>query len=206
MNNDDIYREIFSSELSKKEKKRLSIIEATIDCLDEGGLPNFSFNSIGKKLNIERSLVAHYFPKKEELLLATVMYVYAQGQRITVKNVEKKKTPLGKVLAIYDSAQEWLESDSRFPSIVTIFYSLTTVDPKFMAIHEEIQSSGLERLTMLLDLYLTSEGVDKSNLKIIAQSVHSLMLGMTLKAYTTKNNPQRSLRKVLKATIEELTS
>jgi len=204
MDKTQLFRQIQPSGLSNKEKRRLEIIEAAIDVLADEGLNKLTFNAVGQRLGIERASVAYHFPKKEVLLAQVIRYVYLIGQQITADRSKAAKNTEAQLLSIYDSAQYWLGSDKRFPSIVTLFYYLTTTSPQFKELHSEIQKQGLNRIEQILTKHFLKKNIKTSIVKTKALSLHSLMLGMTLKKYTTHDKSSTKSKAILTKTIREM--
>lgn len=75
---------------SKTVERRAEILEHLIHLLDKEGLEGVTFAKISNRMGVNKSLVAHYFESKEEMMVALADYIidrYRQTYKRLFKNV-----------------------------------------------------------------------------------------------------------------------
>ena len=55
--------------ISKTEKSKQQIIDASVECINEGGIKNLSFRNVAQKIDIAIALINYHFKTKENLIL-----------------------------------------------------------------------------------------------------------------------------------------
>jgi len=87
------------------EQRRREIVAAAIRCLAKGGVGAFTVSEICAEAGISHGLINHYFPSKEDLLVATydtVAEVLVQATRDAVSRTQR--LPEDKLTAIVESS------------------------------------------------------------------------------------------------------
>lgn len=67
--------DLASKSLKKSEKTRASILDATARCISKIGVEKTSITQIADEAGTSRALVAHYFPKKDEMFLEVIRHL-----------------------------------------------------------------------------------------------------------------------------------
>src|SRR4051812_38892710 len=83
-----LYR-ILDSKPKKSDERRIRILEAVIESIATQGIEETTFESIGKKVKMERAHVNYSFANREELIKGAVKYTVAMGQQRIIEQVAK---------------------------------------------------------------------------------------------------------------------
>ncbi len=105
---------------SKADVRKKEILENFYTILKEQGFENASIAKIAKRMDVNPSLLIHYFKTKEEMVVAFVEHLLDQHEenfRVRVANAEGPRAKLEEVLETLFS-KEWLNSSDP-----TVFYA-----------------------------------------------------------------------------------
>lgn len=87
------------------EQRRREIVAAAVRCLAKGGVGAFTVSEICAEAGISHGLINHYFPSKEDLLVATYDTVADQLVEATRAAVARtQRQPEDKLIAIVESS------------------------------------------------------------------------------------------------------
>lgn len=164
---------LFSSEISKKDRKRLAIIGAAIKVIERMGPAGITFGAVSKVLKMEPAHLVYYFPTREALLLSTFQYVVYCAQEITVVHVKSARTPSEQVSAIVNGAFEHVLRYPEHRSVIAALLTEAQKEKTVKALCHEIREAGFARLSAAL----AAQGKTSVTL---ARSIHALITGLII--------------------------
>ncbi|HJX30437.1 MAG TPA: TetR/AcrR family transcriptional regulator [Thermodesulfobacteriota bacterium] len=86
--------------LTKYEKKKGIILDATFKCIYEHGIKNLSLRSIAKEAKVNQSDLLYYFKNKENLLTEFIRTLFKKFMHNVEKGVNKLDSPEKKIEAL----------------------------------------------------------------------------------------------------------
>src|ERR1700690_3225941 len=86
-------KDIFPPSLGKAEKTQGKIIEAALKSFTQFGIEQSNYRTIAALAGMSRSLIQHYFPEHEDLLLTSVKYVLGNFQNFAKETMRDQAQP-----------------------------------------------------------------------------------------------------------------
>ena len=161
------------------------LIDAATRCLSEGGIAAFTVDRICKEAKVSRGLINHYFPNKDDLLVAiykaslyaSVNAAIAEAQKLTG---EKGAKPPELILAAIVDAN--FSSDYFSKDNLLVWLSLwgeIATNAKLRSTHRKLYASYRQALAQAIDAVAVSRGrqIDAASL---ARSFIALVDGLWL--------------------------
>ena len=180
--------EFFERARYAKGKETLrSIHKATYELIVEGGLAAASQEAIARHANVSQSAVRHYFPTKEELLLAFFSTgVVRLKVLLDQKLSENQKDPREKLLEIVSTHYDWINS------VEDLYYfesaSFWGRNPDFRAMREKWYQGMAKHYRNLI-----SE-INPSWSRQLCEDASFQMVTLILGGWTTMGNTRPLLR------------
>ncbi len=163
---------------SLKETRQQEIIKVFYKVAKKEGLENTSIAKIAKVMDINPSLIIHYFQTKEELTYALIDYIL--DKYLLIYRVSKnRKVPLAMALVtVIDDifSRKWnnLFDDGLFYSC----YALTFRERKVKTMYRGLSNSLRENLAALIERCQREEVVvDVKNARLTADLIFALVDG-----------------------------
>lgn len=138
--------------MGKADKRRLSIIQATIKAVADEGIEGANFERIARRLKLRRSHIVYYFESREALVIATVRYVVALAQEITSQYLVKKNTAREKIHGVNEATFKWADEYWDHVRVLVMFYSHCASEASFRKLNTELRDIGTARIVELLKL------------------------------------------------------
>lgn len=133
---------------SLKEVRRQEIVKAFYTIADTQGLHNTSIAMIAEEMDVNPSLILHYFKSKDELLLSLIDFILDKYLKIYQVNTELTLTE--QLIEMLDNlfSTKWdnLVSDHVYYSCYTMIFSNPVVRKKYKQLHDSLRVSLKERL------------------------------------------------------------
>lgn len=162
---------------SLKEFRQLEIIKVFYKVAKKEGLENTSIAKIAAVMDINPSLIIHYFKTKEELTYALIDYTLEKY--LTIYRVGKDTTPpsITVLTAVVDDlfSKKWnkLFDDGLFYSC----YALTFREKKVKEMYRNLTDSLRARLTSLIQRCIDMQLIEVDNPRLIADLIFALVDG-----------------------------
>lgn len=162
---------------SLKETRQLEIIKVFYKVAKKEGLENTSIAKIAKVMNINPSLIIHYFQTKEELTYALIDYIL-EKYLLIYRVGRDEKTPLREsLIQVIDDlfSKKWnrLFDDGLFYSC----YALTFREKKVKGMYKNLTDSLRERLTALIERCKTAQVIEVDDPRRTADLIFALVDG-----------------------------
>ncbi|PTM97650.1 TetR family transcriptional regulator C-terminal domain-containing protein [Mycoplana dimorpha] len=160
-------------------ERRHDLIEATLDCIAEGGLEGATVRQIAIKAGVTAGLIRHYFTSKEHILQEAYRVVIA---RLTEKAGRVTGDPQERLRAFIIINLTEPVANSRSLSLWASFISRVSVDAELAAIHREGYLNFRDALEELLSEFLAAKGQDASpgRCRALAIAINGLLDGLWL--------------------------
>lgn len=162
---------------SIKEIRRQEILKAFYQTAQEEGLENTSMAKIAKILDIQPSLIVHYFKSKEDLLTALIDFCLEKYTLIFDQEFAKRGRPREKLNILIEHlfSKEWNElfDDGVFYSCYALTFRSAEIRTKFRILHEGLRS----KLTHIIENYLSEIGQPLQEAETLSHQVFNLIDG-----------------------------
>ncbi len=185
---DPLVFQVFHATPSKTEDRKVRIMEAVIDLLATEGFDNTTFESIGKRVKMQRTHVNYYFSSRDELVKTAIRYAVALGQKITISHLQKANTWKEQLTAVVEGPFEWVTQYPKHAAVMALFYQLCSYDQEFRNLQNLIRQGGEDRLVACFLLPIESGKLTKKKAIDLARTIQSLMAG-TLVHHFSSNYP-----------------
>jgi len=133
---------------SLKEVRRQEIVKAFYKTAKSEGLHNTSIAKIAEVMDINPSLILHYFKDKDDLILALIDHILARYQKIYV--TPKREKPIDELKEILSNlfSRKWnsLISDDVYYNCYTFIFRNPEIRVKYKELHDSLRKSLESRL------------------------------------------------------------
>lgn len=158
------------------ETRKKEIIEGFYYLAKENGLENTSIAKIGKHLGIPPSLVMHYFPTKDNLILNLISYILDQYLLIYKPKIEELKDnqeeidPKALVDRLFSRDWNQLFDDGVFYSCFALIFRNEVIKKEYRKLHEKLRESLKEILNM-------DENLKEKDTELLAEQIFVVVEG-----------------------------
>lgn len=185
MSDESILTRLFPKEVTKGERAKLRIINATVEAIGKEGAHQITFDSIGKRLGIEKAQVRYHFPDKEILLFKTVETVLYIGQETFMQHLTCAKPGIPQVIAIIDGLFDWFHRYPLHRSVYLYFFYQASRDSKYRALHDQMLNAGFARMLACLQNIPPGKQAMSANernrkMAVLSQSLWANSLGFLI--------------------------
>lgn len=136
------------------QERRERLIEASIACLAEGGIRNFTVDAICAEAGTSRGLIVHHFGSKDALLAA----VYAEVYDRLVQGVEVDGTRAATPESLIDSVLSGAFLDRKYLNVWLALWGEIAVNPQLRSEHRKHYALYRERLAIALSSMARGRG------------------------------------------------
>lgn len=162
---------------SISEIRKQEILKAFYQTAQEEGLENTSMAKIAKILDVQPSLIVHYFKTKEVLLSALIDFCLEKYILIFEQEFSKPGEPLEKIQLLIERlfSKEWNElfDDGVFYSCYALIFRNTEIREKFKTLHEGLR----KKLTCIIQSYFSEIGQDPQLAETLSHQIFILIDG-----------------------------
>ncbi|MCF0063816.1 TetR family transcriptional regulator [Dyadobacter chenwenxiniae] len=191
---------------SLKEARQKEIIKEFYKLAKKEGIENTSIAKIAKKMDINPSLIIHYFQTREDLVYGLIEYILDKYQLIYKVSTKKPLDSRAALLEIMDNifSKKWntLFDDGLFYSC----YSLTFRESKARNMYKKLLDSLREALGNHIRQCREEGVLLADNVEAVADNIFILVDGayFYLSLVSDKNEYEEKLRKYKEQAIELL--
>ncbi len=172
-----ILADILPPQLSKSDRRRLAILEATIETYSNIKIDYISYEDIARKGKMNRPLIQHYFPNKKKLFELSIKLVRAQFQELAVQAIRKHSSPRDQIQAYIASTFDWIVLLPEHGRIWLLYFYFCHGDAKLRQKHQELTEMGSQRLQLMLSNYYESIKQVPKALELRAKTIQRLITG-----------------------------
>lgn len=159
--------------LTKGEKTARRIFEAAAECIASLGIEKTSITEIAKRAKTSRGLVAHYCPKKDNLLQQVIFWIRSQAQaQIEADGVGGPKE---KILYQMRANYEFFTAKPHYYMCYMLLYYYSGIREDFREINTAGNKHAVSRTHELLKQYYKDQGVAVSD-EELRDTAHGLIV------------------------------
>ena len=168
-----------------EEARRAALIDATLDCIAEGGPQAATVRAIALKAGVTAGLIKHYFDTKEELVAAaheTLMTRLTEASAASLDDLPAD--PVARLAGFVANAVTPPVVDPRAMALWAASMQLVPRDAAMRAVHERTYLAFRNRLeTMIADaLRAADKPYDKISTRSLAIAGNALLDGLWIEA------------------------
>jgi AcrR family transcriptional regulator len=184
-----LYSELFPTDLSKSEKRKLEILEGAVRAYASVDINHVSYDDVAAPAGTSRRLVQHYFPDKNELFATTMKLIRAMYQASVIDSISKAETPLERFSEYIRAAVNWAHLQPIHVRIWILYYLVCAQQMKFRELHEEMADVGEARIVALISEIQGQKKSTESDLKFAAKTVQRLICGALIEICSERVAP-----------------
>ena len=141
------------------ETRRAALIEATLDCIADGGAEAATVRAIAARAGVTQGLIRHYFSTKEELIGAAFAALMTRLTEDSARRLaDGGADPVARLSAFVSGALSPPVIDGRDMALWAAFMQITHRDAALRAVHENSYLAFRDRLETLINDALTVAG------------------------------------------------
>ncbi len=166
-----------ASRLSKGEKSRHRIIEATISSISKYGFEEASISIIAKIAKVNKGLIVHYFKSRDELVMEAINYVAILGAQVTetlIKNTEEAVDPIEKYLY---ATFEWMTNYPEHAHLIILLFPRASYDVKSRNRAQKLYQTSWDRIEKMLQDGIKKNRYRQGNHVQLARQIHMFLIG-----------------------------
>lgn len=154
--------------------RKLSIILATIDVIDEFGLQGFSTREVAKRVGISEPAIFRHFKSKGGLLNAVLDHFSQYDSDIILSIQVKNINPIEAITNFIDTYSAYYEN---YPAItaITQSYDIIRCDP---CLSEKIQSIFFTRINFITEMISQAQKNGQINPNINSKNLATVIMGL----------------------------
>jgi len=184
-----LYTELFPTELSKSQKRRMEILEGAIKAYAEVDFNHVSFDDIALPAKTSRRLVQHYFPDKGELFSVTMKLIRAKYQSAAITALSAATDPSEQLTEYVRAAVRWTQTDPLHFRNWILYYLVCAQQIKLRRLHEEMADVGAERIEALIRSVRTDVDIQQEDLHFAAKTIQRLITGALIETSSERTSP-----------------
>ena len=151
--------------------RRLTLIEAALACMAEGGMAGFSVDKVCARAGVSRGLVTHHFGGMTGLLAATYAHLYAKAIPTSVSLPQEGSRLIALLDALFDPAQ----FNRPALNVWLTMWGAISNTPELMAEHRRHYAGYVDLVARIL-----SEHRQTDDAKALARQFICLVDGLSL--------------------------
>lgn len=168
-----------------EEARRTALIQATLDCIAEGGPQAATVRAIALKAGVTQGLIRHYFATKEELIAAaheTLMSGLTEASAARLD--ELPADPLARLAGFVANAVSPPVVDPRSLALWAASMQLVPRDSAMRAVHEGTYLAFRDRLEAMIGeaLMATGKTAQPGETRTLAIAGNALLDGLWIEA------------------------
>ncbi len=187
------------SQLSKRELKRLALIENSIEIIGEIGIDKITLKEVASNLNIKQTALLHHYKSKDNFFFKVINFIVRKNNQM-VQNLVEKST--GHSIDAYVKGNiNWALRNRKEAGIILFLYYKASFDLQYKKFYSEIKKSAENRILLMLN------EKDKNYTINDARALHEMIIGGILHFIVSNNDPSQheiqSLKKRLQVIIKK---
>ncbi len=142
-----------------EEARRAALIEATLDCLAEGGPQAATVRAIAMRAGVTQGLIRHYFATKEDLIAAAHESLMTELTEASAARLDELPTdPVARLAGFVTNAVSPPVTGARAMSLWAASMQLVPRDAAMQRVHEATYLAFRDRLEALIADALRAQG------------------------------------------------
>lgn len=168
-----------------EEARRAALIQATLDCIAEGGPQAATVRAIALRAGVTQGLIRHYFATKEELIAAAHESLMTGLTEASAARLDELPgDPLARLAGLIANAVSPPVTDPRAMALWAASMQLVPRDDAMRAVHEATYLAFRDRLEALIAEALQSAGkpAPAARTRALAIAGNALLDGLWIEA------------------------
>ena len=150
-----------------------------------------NYESLAQSCGISRSLIQHYFPDRDELILTAMRFVRAKYQKLCVDAIATQSTAKGQLKAYLEAACSWPKVYPQDAKIWLLFYYNCSINKKYRKVNTELVAQGHERIIEMLEGATKGKALPmKISLSMRAKIIQGAILNYFLSTLTEEQSKE----------------
>ncbi|MBO1361701.1 TetR/AcrR family transcriptional regulator [Acetobacter sacchari] len=164
------------SQAERREEAEKRLIDTAIELMASRGYDGFTLAEVGEAAGYSRGLPAHYFGKKDDLLVAVVEFLIEDYNR----HFEKESRALGGMLRIETLVRSYTRAKGRSVRALSMLIGEAIVRPVLRRTITRLNAKGLERIESIIRDGITDNTIRPDvDVKRQAAIIYSFLRGQT---------------------------
>lgn len=174
------------SKLTKGQRTKLKLLEATARCISKIGIEKTSFTEIAKEAKVKRPLVAYHFPKKDDIFYRVILYISERLTHMVLKDRKGVKGREGIVKTMSDYIDFFQNNKHYFHSFFHLFY-MASIQERYRFLNTKMANRVMNRLSYDIEQMLLQEcgGVQNAIIESFAQDIYKNFIGSLILYHST---------------------
>lgn len=169
----------------KGDRRAQQIVENATEFIAKAGYENLDFVKLAKKCKITRPLINHYFPEKEQLLLAVVSFVAVEHQKFLLEQIPENQKSMKEVLRSYILANlEWPRKKNAHAKVWMHYLALAAYQESERMENTRSVDHGAKRIEEILKQGILQEEWGGFEASWKAKSLQLLITGAVISLIT----------------------
>lgn len=160
-----------------EEIRRKQVIEATIRCIQEGGIEHLTMKVIAEEAKVSTGIIYHYFENKNQLLLTVLKHVFSKSNIDVMELVEPIKSPKKKMLKHIERMLIVSKENEQFYHILMAYYGQALNNVGVKKIMNKFNSNLLNYICTYLKDGIVKEQLPVKEVETFAFILLSVALG-----------------------------
>ena len=160
---------------SIKDIRQQEIVRALYKTAKAEGLHNASIKKVADEMNVNPSLILHYFKTKEDLIFALIDYIL--NRYLNICTIKSNRSAIDQLMEVLNNifSRKWntLVSDDVYYNCFTLIFRDPLIQKKYRQLHDSLRESLTEHLEACID-----EGsLQLDDPKITANLIYTILEG-----------------------------
>lgn len=168
-----------------EETRRAALIEATLDCIAEGGPQAATVRAIALRADVTQGLIRHYFATKEDLVAAAHDHLMTGLTEASAASLDALPAdPPARLAGFLANAVSPPVVDARAMALWAASMQLVARDPSMRRVHERTYRAFRDQLEALIADALEAAGrpADPATTRRLAIAGNALLDGLWIEA------------------------
>jgi AcrR family transcriptional regulator len=172
--------------LTKYEKKKVIILDATFKCIYEHGIKNLSLRSIAKEAKVNKSDLLYYFKNKENLLTEFMFFLFKRYISDITRRFKESDPPEKKLQALFKAGINFAAKQKKLFVVFIDCWSLCMRSPHLQQIFWKYHEKQYKNVSDIVEKYVGEEVLNDVQKDTLTVFIISFFAGMGILRYASK--------------------
>lgn len=175
-------------DLTKPDRKKSEILNATFRCIYEQGIAELSMRSIARAANMNQSTLHYYFQSKENLLIEFIKALFDFFIYDMEKRFQKSDPPEKKLEAIFESGEDFAGKQRELFVVFVDCWSLSIRNPAMKKIFSNAYEKHVNVIEDIIEEGVHQGVFNEVNENALAVLVDCFAVGMGIHWHMRKRS------------------
>lgn len=187
---------------NRGDKRRIQILQATVDAIAGEKLEAITLESIARKCKVRRSHIAYYFSDPQKLIRSAIEYALSFGQEYAVHEISLATTAEDRLRAFVYANFHWFESYPKHAAVFGLLNYYSVCNGDYAKLNSDLAEMAEARLEAILAGGAVSDSAKKSkDLRAVARTLRAFLVGSLARYFSS--TARRPLEIEKKYVLEE---